>query len=202
MNASDEINALLNYGYAILKSLARKMINTVGPDSSVGFLHELAPSKTPLVYVLQELYRWLIDLSVIELLEEKKLKKSDFIVTENYHIRLRENTAKMLIEKIQLNFNSRTGYKKKNHTYELIYLDNMQMLANYIADKANDLKICVPSKSLSRNDNKYLRDLLANMTQEQRRELGINKSTLWYIQQNIKKGKKIEVYDKVMAKIS
>ncbi|MEM0106857.1 MAG: CRISPR-associated endonuclease Cas1, partial [Candidatus Micrarchaeaceae archaeon] len=43
---------------------------------------------------VQELYRRLVDLSVIQLLEEKKLKKTDFIVTENYNIRLRENTVK------------------------------------------------------------------------------------------------------------
>lgn len=39
MNASDEINALLNYGYAILESVTRKNINVVGLDQSVGFLH-------------------------------------------------------------------------------------------------------------------------------------------------------------------
>jgi CRISPR-associated protein Cas1 len=81
MNASDEINALLNYGYAILESQIRKAINSVGLDMSVGFLHETSSGKTPLVYDLQELYRWLIDLSVIQLLEEKKLGKKDFTTT-------------------------------------------------------------------------------------------------------------------------
>jgi hypothetical protein len=33
--------------------------------------------KTPLVYDIQELFRWLVDLSVLLLLEEKKLKKYD-----------------------------------------------------------------------------------------------------------------------------
>jgi CRISPR-associated protein Cas1 len=45
MNASDEVNALLNYGYAILESEVRKDINAVGLDSTVGFLHELGSSK-------------------------------------------------------------------------------------------------------------------------------------------------------------
>jgi CRISP-associated protein Cas1 len=99
MNASDEINALLNYGYAILESTSRKQINIVGLDPCIGFVHEIDKSKTPLVYDVQEMGRWIIDLSVIELLEEKKLKKSDFIVTENYHIRLKEQTSNMLIKK-------------------------------------------------------------------------------------------------------
>ena len=68
-------------------------------------------SNTPPVYDLQELYRWVVDLSVLQLLEEKKLKKSDFVVTEDYHIRLREKTARMLIDKIRLNMNARVQYK-------------------------------------------------------------------------------------------
>ncbi len=71
-NASDEINTLLNYGYAILESEIRKAINVVGLDYSIGFLHEINQSRTPLVYDIQELFRWIIDISVIQLLEEKK----------------------------------------------------------------------------------------------------------------------------------
>ena len=106
MNASDPINAMLNYGYAILESMIRKNINVIGLDPSIGYLHEIAPSKHPLVYDLQELFRYVIDYSVIELLETG-LKKSDFITTENYYIRLKPDTAKKLIEKIQGNFNKR-----------------------------------------------------------------------------------------------
>jgi CRISPR-associated protein Cas1 len=36
---------------------------------------------------------------------------------------------------------------------------------------------------------------------EQRKELGINKSTLWYIRKNLREGKKVKLYDKVKAKI-
>lgn len=50
MNASDEINALLNYGYAILETEVRKAINNAGLDPTIGFLHELAESKIPLIY--------------------------------------------------------------------------------------------------------------------------------------------------------
>ena len=98
---------MLNYGYVILESEIRKTINGVELDYSIEFLHEVNQSRTPLVYDVQELFRWLIDISVIQLLEEKKIKKSDFIITENYHTRLGEDVAKLLIEKIDSNFNSK-----------------------------------------------------------------------------------------------
>lgn len=202
MNASDEINALLNYGYAILESTSRKQINTIGLDPCVGFVHEMDKSKTPLVYDVQELGRWIIDLSVIELLEEKKLKKSDFIVTENYHIRLKEQTAKMLIEKIQANFNKRAKYKGKNYTYENIVLDNLTVLAGFIQDKHDKLKFDIPSLKIQRNDNTEVRDHLLSMTPEERKKLGINRNTLWYIKKNLEEGKTIKIYDKVKTKIT
>ena len=52
MNASDYVNALLNYGYAILESVIRKYINVIGLDPNIRFLHGINDSKTPLVYDL------------------------------------------------------------------------------------------------------------------------------------------------------
>jgi CRISPR-associated protein Cas1 len=201
MNASDNVNALLNYGYAILESEIRKDLNAVGLDPSIGFLHEIAASKEPLVYDIQELFRWLIDLSVIQLLEEKKLKKSDFIVTENYHTRLREATAKGLIEKISLNFNRKMPFKSKNYSYQSILQDNVQQLANVILNKSNSSLFNVPQLVIERNDTVELKDRILAISPNERRKLGINKSTIWYQQKNLREGKNIKVYNKVMSKL-
>jgi len=42
-----------------------------------------------LVYDIQELFRRFIDMSVTQMVEEKKIKKGDFIITKNYHTRRR-----------------------------------------------------------------------------------------------------------------
>lgn len=202
-NASDEINALLNYGYAILESEIRKAINGIGLDYSIGFLHEINQSHTPLVYDIQELFRWIIDLSVIQLLEENKIKKSDFIITENYHTRLRESTAKMLIEKINQNFNHKELYKnKKRFSYQNILHDQTQQIANFISGKAKKLEFLIPDM-LFENDFEFkkIKQDLIQMTPERRKELGINKSTLWYLKKGLKSGKKPRIYKKVLQKV-
>jgi CRISPR-associated protein Cas1 len=201
MNASDETNALLNYGYAILESIVKKAINSIGFEPSIAFLHELDDSRASLIYDIQELYRWLVDLSVIQLLEEKKLKKSDFIVTENYNIRLSASVAKALLDKIMLNFNKTAQYKGKNHSYEFILYDNVRTLANYIIDDTKTLSFNVPEIEVNRDDVSELRDKILQITPSERKSLAINKSTLWYIQNNVKNGKRIKVYSKVMNKI-
>ena len=201
MNASDPVNALLNYGYAILESMVRKDINAMGLDASIGYLHEIAPSKHPLVYDLQELFRYVIDYSVIELLETK-LKKSDFITTENYHIRLRPDTAKLLIEKIKNNFNKRYEFRNKQHTLENIMIENVRELSRYISGKAKILEFKIPDITISRNDTIDMRNKIMSIDPEKRKALKINKSTLWYEQKKIKEGNVIKVYGKTKAKIS
>jgi hypothetical protein len=48
----------------------------------------------------------------------------------------------------------------------------------------------------------YIRSKVLSLTPQDRKKLGINKSTLWYMQKHIREGKKIKVYGKVMGKIS
>jgi CRISPR-associated protein Cas1 len=194
MNASDYVNALLNYGYAILESVIRRDINIIGLDQNIGFLHEINDSKTPLVYDLQELYRWLIDLSIIQILEDKKIKKSDFIVTENYHLRLREQGIRYLLEKITLNLNKRAEYGGKFCTFDNILLDNVRKLGNFIEKDQKELKFDIPDIQISRNDNAELRNQIMRITPEIRKKLKINKSTLWYQQKAIKGERTIKIY--------
>jgi CRISPR-associated protein Cas1 len=116
-------------------------------------------------------------------------------------MRLRESTAQLLLNYIRNNFNTRATYKEKQYAYQSVLSDNVQMLANYLLDKQKELHFSVPDVQLKRNDDNATRDFILNMTPEQRKELGINKSTLWYIQKNLREGKKVKLYDKVKAKI-
>ena len=148
------------------------------------------------------MFRGLIDVSVIQLLEEKKIKKSDFIITENYHTRLGEDVAKLLIEKINSNFNAKYNYKNgKNYSYQVILQDNLQQLANFIVGKKKEFDFVIPKMKLNKKDNLELRKKILNMTAEERNQLGINKSTLWYIKKNLSEGKIPKIYEKILLKI-
>ncbi|WP_369424160.1 CRISPR-associated endonuclease Cas1 [Methanooceanicella nereidis] len=54
----------------------RKKIITAGLYPCVGYFHKLAGAKMPLVYDIMKLYRQLIDLSTIPILEIMMLKKA------------------------------------------------------------------------------------------------------------------------------
>ena len=161
----------------------------------------MSNSRASLVYDVQELYRWLVDLSVIQLLEEKRLKKTDFIITENYNIRLRESAAKALIEKIRFNFNTTALYNGKYFTYQNILYENIRLLANYIIGKSNKLQFNIPLFNIKREDSADIREKLLSLTPADRKKLGINKSTLWYMQKHVKEGKRIKIYNKTIKRL-
>ena len=202
-NAADEINALLNYGYSILESEIRKILNSHGLDPEIGFLHEVLPSRTPLVYDIMELFRWIVDLSVIQILENTpKIKKSDFITTENYHIRLKDSIASLLIEKIRDNFKIKVPYKGKNYYYDIILSDNISKLSLFISEKNKNIIFDIPNLYFKRNDYLSIKEKILKMTPENRKKLGINKSTLFYMKKNIQEGKNIKIYDKIIKKLN
>jgi len=140
---------------------------------------------------------------MIRLLEEKKIKKSDFIITENYHTRLGEDVTKLLIKKINSNFNVRYNYKNnKQYSYQIILQDNLQQLSNFIVDKRKEFEFSIPKIHLNNNNVTSLTDKIMNMTPKEKKQLGINKSTLWYLKKNLQQKKKIKIYNKILTKIS
>jgi len=180
--------------------MVRKDINTIGLDFSIGYLHEIDHSKHPLVYDLQELFRYVIDYSVIELLETK-LKKLDFIITGNYHIRLKPNKTKLLVEKIKNNFNQRYELRNKQYALENIMFENIRELSKYITGNSKQFKFSISSILIKRNYNSQIRERIMSIDPEKRKELKISKSTLWYQQKKIKEGKTIKIYNKTKVKI-
>jgi CRISPR-associated protein Cas1 len=46
-----------------------------------------------------------------------------------------------------------------------------------------------------------MRDAILNMTPDERKKLGINKSTLWYLQRSQREGKQVKIYEKVKDKL-
>jgi len=63
------------------------------------------------------------------------------------------------------------------------------------------LEFSIPDIKIKRNDNSQIRERIMSIDPEKRKELKINKSTLWYQQKKIKEGKTIKIYNKTKGKI-
>lgn len=110
-DADDPINALLNYGYAVLESECWKIVNTVGLEPYIGFIHKTYLNKAPLIYDLQEPFRWLVEMAILKIMHEKKVKKTDFLTTDEGNVMLKPSAVKIVLEEIAKQFGAKTFYK-------------------------------------------------------------------------------------------
>ena len=95
--AEDEVNALLNYGYAFLEREIRVITMGAGLDERYGFLHSNNGRKDSLIFDLMELVRQsVIDKLILYSLCRKRIKKTDFEKIDDGYFLTDEGRGKWL----------------------------------------------------------------------------------------------------------
>ena len=203
-NATDPINLTLNYAYGVLEGYCRKAINTVGLEPSIGFLHEYSnyQTKQSLVYDLQEPFRWIADVTVIEAFESGLLDLQDFYFLGNdYRYHIDQEAKRRFLKLFQERFNIGTNYKGVTCKWDTIILRKTQELSRYLSGKTEKLDFSQPKPNLQRTDNSTLRKRILELSQSQAKELGIGKSTLHYLRKKAKSNKSFRTCNIVKKKL-
>lgn len=86
--ATDPVNALLNYCYALAESECRLACYAVGLDPGIGIIHADTPNRDSLALDLIETIRPTVDGYVLDLIEGHVFTRRDFHETDNGHTRL------------------------------------------------------------------------------------------------------------------
>jgi CRISPR-associated protein Cas1 len=208
-NAADPINALLNYGYAILEARCRVAAVRAGFDPTIGYLHSIAPSKHPLVYDFQELGRALVDSVVLELArsEHTLRKKGAFLRTTDWGLRLAPDTAQKLVQRLSFAFSRKVPYGRRPCTWETALLREAQRFAEEVAierrrPRGFTFNLPLPSVHPETLGDATLASKIAGLTVPEARKLGIPKTTLWYQQRRLKQGAPVRVYRKVAKRLN
>ena len=203
-NATDPFNAALNYGYGYLKIEVRKAINSVGLEPSAGFLHELSHDETreSLVYDLEELFRWLIDITAIEMFETSKLNLSDFAFTkDDYHYRIETEGRRRLLDSLRDTFNSGVNYKGKILKWDTVIEEKTNELARYLNGSRPELDFSEPSPVLERQDSREVRERILTLSQSDAEGLGIGRSELHYLRRKARDRQFFRIYSKMKERI-
>ena len=202
-SATDPVNALLNLGYSLLEGRVRHAVNSVGLEPSVGWLHETAASKLPVVYDLQEPFRWLVDLSVVETISGRQLdRKGDFITTENYHVRLRSHAIGLLAERLSENINRAVAFGGQRRTFAAILFETARKLARHLLGQSKRLDLSFPFGAFDGPIDTQAAETISALTYSDARKLGISKAGLWDMKRRAAEGKPIRLYRKVAAKLA
>ncbi len=181
MHAPDLPNGLLNYSYAILQTYVKRAINSIGLDNSIPFLHD--PRRNAgLIYDLMELWRTNCDYSILQTLDQLKRMKRTHFLTDGYEVMLEQETVRTLIEKIRFNLSLE----------EILF--NCRIFAKFMVGKSKTLSFSlgpIQVRPLFETDQ-----VKGAILSKSFRELGMNKSTLWYQKRRLEQTGSLKLYNK------
>jgi CRISPR-associated protein Cas1 len=111
--AKDEFNCLLNYGYGVLYSMVEKGCILAGLDPYLGFIHTDNYNKKSLVFDLIEMFRILVDKTVVYLFSKRKVKKEYFDQIKN-GLSLNQEGKVVLISALNETLEKKIRYRGRN----------------------------------------------------------------------------------------
>ena len=154
-NATDVINALLNYGYSVLAGEISKFVCSIGLDPYFGFMHKSHTGFQPLVYDLIEPFRWLVDYAVFKIANHpdsrNRIKLKEIAYTRDGKVVMEYALIKRFLDLLERNFQKERRYKFRHGAKTKDGLKSVQEitiakilvqnLADYCLGKKNHLEI-------------------------------------------------------------
>jgi CRISPR-associated protein Cas1 len=203
-NATDAFNACLNYSYGFLKVVCRMAINTVGLEPAVGFLHGTSSTQTAesLVYDLEEPFRFLCDVCVIEAFESQMFGPYDFAYERNnFLFRIEPEARARLRNRLIESFNSGVSYHGRTFKWDTVIEEKTLELSRYLTGKTPNLNFTEPEPILERTDSLEVRERILSMSNQEARRLGVGKTTMFDLRRKAKGEKSFKLYGKVRSKL-
>jgi CRISPR-associated protein Cas1 len=130
--AEDPINAMLNYGYALLEGEVWRGIHFAGLDPYGGFLHVDRPGKPSMVLDLMEEFRQqTVDKQVIALITKSVVKPKEFEMKEGI-CRMSDSARRRLIGEIESTFESYVRHGDVRTQWADLILSQAVEVAKYL----------------------------------------------------------------------
>jgi len=176
----------------------------VGLEPSVAVLHEFADYQTRqwLVYDLEETFRWIADVTVMDAFESGVLHLPDFYFTgDDYRYRFDPEAKQRFLDLLRERFNSAVGYKGRGLKWDTVIEQKTVELGRHLIGRTDRLDFLEPSPSLKRTDDRELRRRILSLSQSNVRKLGIGKNTLHYLRKNAGSQKPFRIYEPILEKL-
>ncbi len=114
--------------------------------------------KQSLVYDLQEPFRWIADVTVMEAFESGVLDLPDFYFTgDDYRYRFEPEARQRFIDLIRTRFNTGVKYKDRTMKRDTVIEKKAVELGSHLTGSNSRLDFSEPSPDMHRADDKELR---------------------------------------------
>ncbi|MDI6718584.1 MAG: CRISPR-associated endonuclease Cas1 [Methanomicrobiales archaeon] len=130
--AGDPVNALLNYGYAILEGECWRAVHYAGLDPYGGFLHVDRPGRASMVYdLIEEFRQQVVDKSTLKLLSHRQIRTENFEVVDGV-CRMDDATRRLVLSELLMKMDDRVRYKDKLWRWSDLILHQAREVAKFL----------------------------------------------------------------------
>lgn len=130
--ATDGVNALLNYGYGVLRGEVWRAVHLSSLDPYAGFLHADRWGRPSLVFdVMEEFRQPIVDRSIFQLINRNQVSVNDFEKGQDMCI-IKEEARKKLIAQVLRRLDTRVRYDNRNLKFSSIIIKQAQNLARFL----------------------------------------------------------------------
>ena len=124
------------------------------------------------MYDLQEPFRWVADVAVVEAFESGVLDLPDFYFTgDDYRYRFEPEAKQRFLDLLRERFNSGVRYKKRALKWDTVIEQKAVELGRYLVGRTDSLDFSEPSPGLKRTDGLELRRRILSLVQSEARRL-------------------------------
>jgi len=150
---------------------------------------------------LQEPFRWIADVTVMEAFESGVLDLPDFYFTgDDYRYRFEPEAKERFLDLLRERFNSGVRYKGRAFKWDTVIEQKTVELGRCLTGRTGRLDFSEPSPDLHRKDDREFRRRILRLTQQEASKLGIGKSTLHYLR-NRAAGAYLRTYGPVQRRL-
>jgi len=96
---TDPVNAMLSFGYGLLRVRVESALETVGLDPYVGFFHQERPGRPSLALdLMEELRAYMVDRFTLSLINRNQIDADDFVQKESGAVLFTEDGMKKFLD--------------------------------------------------------------------------------------------------------
>jgi hypothetical protein len=155
------------------------------------------------VYDLEETFRWIADVTVMDAFESGVLDLPDFYFTgDDYRYRFEIQAKRRFLDSLRERFNMGVRYNDRVLKWDTVIEQKASELGRYLAGQSSAPDFSEPAPCLERVDDKVLRRRILDLLLPEARKLGIAETTLHHLQGNAASEHSFRTYRKVLKRLA
>ena len=151
---------------------------------------------------LQEPYRWIADVAVMDAFESRLLDLPDFYFRgDGYRYRFEPEAKHRFLDLLREQFNSAVRYEGRAFKWDTVIEQKALELGRYLLGRSARVDFSEPSPLLARNHCGELRKRILGLSESEALKRGIVRSTYCHLRRNVRSGRSFTVHPETRMKL-